>query len=381
MAPQKLSLAETQAKFKQFYQKKLQKDYENLEIKRIKYLKKFWLYLFAYTALLFIVFAIHNRGYIGQDWFSNITAVVIIAGCIAVYMQIRNYRDDTKNMSMKKVLSFWGNFSYHNSCSSSHPKNIKSSELFAYYNCEETDESFSGSYNGTSINVAEQELHIKGNKHDIYIFRGVLILLDFQKKYNRKTVVISKGRWWGFIKNNPLFIITLSLLTVPLFFAGYIFLESGLPSDWGYLYPLLIPFGAFLFVAIIYFIYRHYNPKKATQKVVLEDLSFLRKWNVYTNNQIDARYILTPHFMEKIVEIKRLFHGHAVDFSFFGGKLLIAVHTNKDMFETTSLFRRATDYRPMAEVVEQLHSIFSVIDVIKAQKNISSENINAKTNG
>ena len=100
MAPQKLSLAETQAKFKQFYQKKMQKDYENLEIKRIQYLKNFWLYLFAYTALLFIVFAIHNRGYIGQDWFSNIAAVVIIAGCIAGYMQIRNYRDDTDRKSV-----------------------------------------------------------------------------------------------------------------------------------------------------------------------------------------------------------------------------------------------------------------------------------------
>ena len=96
----------------------------------------------------------------------------------------------------------------------------------------------------------------------------------------------------------------------------------------------------------------------------LEGLSFMRRWRVLTDNQIEARYLLTPVFMEKMLKIKRFFHGKYIDFSFFDNKLLIAVHTRKDMFETTSLFTSALDYRRMYDVVGQLQSIFTVIDLI-----------------
>ena len=126
-----------------------------------------------------------------------------------------------------------------------------------------------------------------------------------------------------------------------------------------------LPILFFCFVTwVIYRIYRHFHPKKATQKVALEGLPFMRRWTVLTDNQVEARYVLTPVFMEKMLEIKRLFHGKQIDFSFFGSTLLIAVHTRKNMFETTSLFLPALSYHKVREVVGQLQSIFDVIDVV-----------------
>ena len=79
--------------------------------------------------------------------------------------------------------------------------------------------------------------------------------------------------------------------------------------------------------------------------------------------------------MEKINDVKTLFHGKYIDFSFFDSKLMIAVHTNKDMFETTSLFTPALDYFKVRDVVSQLYSIFAVIDILQEQKNLSDDGV------
>ena len=150
--------------------------------------------------------------------------------------------------------------------------------------------------------------------------------------------------------------------------AFYHALKSGIDFGTMYLFAHLLKMVfPLIIVAVIYLIYRRYHPKKATKLVTLEDMSFLKKWKVLTNDQIDARYILTPVFMEKIKEINRLFKGNAVDFSFFGGKLLIAIHTNKDLFETTSIFSESTDYRRVEDVVEQIYGIFAMVDLLKQQ--------------
>jgi hypothetical protein len=150
---------------------------------------------------------------------------------------------------------------------------------------------------------------------------------------------------------------------------------------------LLAPIGvAALIIGISYLIIRKKYPRKATEKVALEGLPFMRRWKVLTSDQVEARYILTPVFMEKMLEVKRFFKGNNIDFSFFNNKLLIAVHTRKDMFETTSLFTPALSYHKVREVIGQLHAIFSVIDTLlgdtsKAQNKSSATKKPLKTSG
>ena len=77
--------------------------------------------------------------------------------------------------------------------------------------------------------------------------------------------------------------------------------------------------------------------------------------------------------MERILEVKRRFKGKDIEFSFFGNKLFIAIHTSKDMFETTSLFRSALKYDRIQNVVNQFYSIFSIIDLLKIDGNKKNE--------
>lgn len=56
--------------------------------------------------------------------------------------------------------------------------------------------------------------------------------------------------------------------------------------------------------------------KSMQQNVKLEDPVFEREWEVYATDQIEARYILTPALMERMLEIKRRFGGKSIEFSF-----------------------------------------------------------------
>lgn len=103
------------------------------------------------------------------------------------------------------------------------------------------------------------------------------------------------------------------------------------------------------------------------QDVHLEDVEFNKIFKTSTDDQIEARYMLTPTFMEYL---KKLHNKNIiVTCCFQDEKIYIAIKTNKDMFEPP-LFKSALDIQPYREVMEQLESVLKIIDVLKLDKNI-----------
>ena len=49
-----------------------------------------------------------------------------------------------------------------------------------------------------------------------------------------------------------------------------------------------------------------YIEKEKLQDVKLEDISFDKRFNVYTKDQVEARYLTTPTFMERLKNLLRL---------------------------------------------------------------------------
>ena len=68
------------------------------------------------------------------------------------------------------------------------------------------------------------------------------------------------------------------------------------------------------------------------KKVVLEDEDFNNNFSVFAENEHDAFYILTPHFMEKIKKIVNDLNCQ-VSFGFVDNKLHVAINNNRDSFE------------------------------------------------
>jgi len=74
----------------------------------------------------------------------------------------------------------------------------------------------------------------------------------------------------------------------------------------------------------------------------LEDPVFEKEFVVYGDDQVEARYILTPALMQRIVNFKRKWNT-TVYLSFRDSKVYIAIRMFKNLFELR-LLKPATDY-------------------------------------
>lgn len=366
-----LKLAQTHQRFQQFYKQNLQQIYAELEPVRKEKMRSFWFRATIFSVLTVGYYLLCLTGFISKEAYTSegmmkLTLAAIIIGGYWVYKPFVDYRTITKNRVMKIILSFWGNFTYRHEKDIIGEPVIKDSEIFSYFNKSEIDDAFTGYYNGVSLDVSEHDLRIKGDKGDTKIFKGALIMLDFPKKFEGKTVALNKGRWMNLPFNNPLLMLPILAMTAVVFMPLFFLWKDGLRSlhMHDFVFVMAPIFGAALVIAFLIIFIKIRHPRQATQKVKLEGLPFMRRWKVLTDDQIEARYVLTPVFMEKMLAVKHLFHGKHIDFSFFNNKLLIAVHTRKDLFETTSLFTPALSYHKVREVIGQLHAIFSVIDTL-----------------
>jgi hypothetical protein len=66
--------------------------------------------------------------------------------------------------------------------------------------------------------------------------------------------------------------------------------------------------------------------------VKLEDPEFEKKFVVYADDQVEARYVLSPSLMQRITAFART-AGRPCYFSFAGANVYVAVSTSHDMFE------------------------------------------------
>ena len=93
--------------------------------------------------------------------------------------------------------------------------------------------------------------------------------------------------------------------------------------------------------------------------VKLEDPRFENEFVVYADDQVEARYILTPAFMERLLEFKRK-TGKQCWFSFVGSNIYIAVDTDRDMFDV-GLARSLLDPAVIQEQLRDLQFVCGVV--------------------
>ena len=101
------------------------------------------------------------------------------------------------------------------------------------------------------------------------------------------------------------------------------------------------------------------------ERVKLEDVVFEKHFEVYSTDQIEARYLLTTAFMERILQLKKLYRGKKIEISFYANKLLLAIDTRENMFEPCSFFKTNLNKKKFDQVFEQFWMIFSIIHVLK----------------
>lgn len=229
--------------------------------------------------------------------------VCVLAFVIYSSMQ-KNFENKLKTQIMPLFMQAFGNFKW--STNEVIPTfEIKDSAIFERFSNRDVDDNFTGIYRGMPIEISETELYYyvstRNGRQRRDVFKGVLISIGVGKNFTGHTIV----RLREFLFNN-----------------------------------------------------------KVYEEVKLEDPEFGKKYFVDSNDQVEARYLLTTAFMERFKNISTAF-GASAECSFKNGKILIALTTYKDLFRLGRLNTPVTDTAPYMQFLKEIISIFEMIDHLK----------------
>lgn len=307
---------EQKQKFDIYYNDRLLPVLRASEQERLRYLTAFGILLLL--IVIFYPMILHSIWTSGFGKTDAMTGVYLGLSCLVVMAfvgPIYAYKKKVKPKIMPDFAAFFGSFSYE------YEKKIEDvylvlSDLFAEYNENIGDDYFTGSYENVKITVAEEKLRFvkndfRGNKINKKVFTGVCVLLEMNKSFTGRTVVL---------------------------------------QDRGMLNP--------------------FYKVKGLQNVKLEDSLFEKYFEVYADNQIEARYLLTTGFMERIIKLRDLYEGKSIQFCFQNNTLLLAIPTKQNMFEANSFFRSNINKPKIDRVFEQFYTIFSIVKLLKLNQHI-----------
>ena len=102
----------------------------------------------------------------------------------------------------------------------------------------------------------------------------------------------------------------------------------------------------------------------ALKRVHLEDVIFHQNYYVCSNDQIEARTLLNPAFMEKLNGLKKYFRNKRLDVSFFGNHLVISVYTRQSLFESFYLFRRINNLKTYSDFYKDISFLYQLIGAL-----------------
>ena len=103
---------------------------------------------------------------------------------------------------------------------------------------------------------------------------------------------------------------------------------------------------------------RELNAKIFGEKEMMDDVDFMRDFRVFADDKVEARYLLTPAFMERLREINRETSGEfSLSAVFMDKRLYLFLNGAPDLFETT-LFDRPASIELAREYQTQIRKIF-----------------------
>jgi hypothetical protein len=97
--------------------------------------------------------------------------------------------------------------------------------------------------------------------------------------------------------------------------------------------------------------------------VKLEDVEFEKAFAIYGTDQVEARYILSPALMQRILTLKQKFNTN-VALSFIGSHVYIAITINKNLFEAPWLFSPVDNYKQLEEYYNDIAMCVEIVEIL-----------------
>lgn len=338
----------------------LKPELDKAEIKRIKYLTTFIVGVVV-TLVLFSGFLLAMFGLLSSAIMLVFLFSSILAGYLS-YLTIRNFKRYIKANFMSKFLKCFKEIrriSDENSARIFSTKELKASNLFSTFNTIKVDDAFKGNYNGVDYKITEIKLIQEGSKNSTTAFKGVILSVPSNKTIKANTIIATKRDMN--IRNYPTGIIA-SIILVPLLLCEC-FLSLKFSSDIDNFIKLIV-----LTIITLIIICSFIEKQKSMQTVKLESTNFEKRFNVFSKNQVEARYLLTPTFIEKFTRLYTAFGTNKAKCSFYkdfsgNDRIMFAISTNRDLFEPGNLFTPINE--PKYMFLSDFTSIFNMIEFFK----------------
>lgn len=111
--------------------------------------------------------------------------------------------------------------------------------------------------------------------------------------------------------------------------------------------------------------FNRFGGGKGLQRAALEDPKFEKIFEVYTTDQVESRYLLTPDLMQKLVDLEEVFRDGKLKAAFDGGEMFITVQGG-NLFEPGSMFKPLDSADRVHELLKDFSAVFQLIDAVTA---------------
>lgn len=298
-------------KFSDHYNKEILPSVKEFEQKRIVALGSFRYWFIIATVVNAIILILSYKLYKPGDdilngAFSIFTLFTIIYGLSS--LPLVNYNNTIKDIIFPKIFSFFGtNFSYSRIANVDYTM-LNSTGIMPNYNQKSSEDKIKGVYKDVNIELYELLLRYKAGKNTSTVFRGMIIHLTMNKNFKGHTIVKNdRGSLVNFFSSS----------------------SSGL------------------------------------QKVTLEDSKFEGEFDIFSSNQVESRYLLTPAFMERFLKLKGVLRSPQIEAAFLNNNLILKISLMENRFEPGSVFEPATFEEDIKTILSEMNLIFEIIDVLK----------------
>lgn len=183
------------------------------------------------------------------------------------------------------------------------------SNLLDKYDDETYDDIFKGSHKGVEIEIIESNFTKGSGSDSKTLFEGVIIKLKMNKRFSGNTVIRPDSMM-------------------------------------------------------------HFSPSPRLKHTILEDVVFEKNFDVFTDDEVEARYLITPSFMERLNNMQTAFKAESVSCSFYDEYLLIGLETSEDLFSVGNLKKPVNDDKQFFTMFEEILSIIKLIDHFKLDQKI-----------
>lgn len=202
-------------------------------------------------------------------------------------------------------------------------KKIESFKLFGHFEEIKYDDVFTGNYKNVKTSIYEVNTGEWINR------RMVLIFLDLDYSISKTPVLVKKRGMSMFFKK--LNVTTADLLKMQIYKENHLSFPD-------------------------------------MKRVILEDVDFEKKFDVYSADQIEARCLFSAGFVDRFNKLADAFNSSDIEASFVDNKILLSLYVNKDMFKMANVFVPVFSFREYKTMIDEFSAVLGIIDELKLNK-------------